>query len=92
MMSDHITPEQKAVSPFFPGFWDRHGWGFGGAIVTSGPRAGRYGWAGGFGTTMRIDPRARMVTIVLTQRLMRGPEDAAIGEEVQALAYRADGG
>ena len=32
MMTDHITPAQKAASPFFPGFWDTHGWGFGGAL------------------------------------------------------------
>ena len=29
MTTDHITPEQKAASPFFPGFWDNRGWGFG---------------------------------------------------------------
>jgi len=23
MTTDHITPEQKAASPFFPGFWDK---------------------------------------------------------------------
>jgi len=28
MTTDHITPEQKAASPFFPGFWDNRGWGF----------------------------------------------------------------
>lgn len=38
---------------------------------------------------MQIDPAAELITIVLTQRMMRGPEDAAIGEEVKALAYRA---
>jgi hypothetical protein len=32
--TDHITPEQKAVSGFFPGFWDSHGWGFGVSVVT----------------------------------------------------------
>jgi hypothetical protein len=26
MTTDHITPEQKAVSDFFPDFWDSHGW------------------------------------------------------------------
>ncbi len=34
MTTDHITPEQKSVSPFFPGFWDNRGWGFGLSIVT----------------------------------------------------------
>jgi hypothetical protein len=34
MTTDHITPEQKAVSGFFPGFWDSRGWGFDLSIVT----------------------------------------------------------
>ncbi|MGH6815513.1 MAG: serine hydrolase domain-containing protein, partial [Hyphomicrobiaceae bacterium] len=29
MTTDHITPKQKAASPFFPGFWESRGWGFG---------------------------------------------------------------
>jgi len=29
MTADHITAEQKAASPFFSGFWDNGGWGFG---------------------------------------------------------------
>ncbi len=91
MMTDHLTPQQKALSPFFPGFWDNRGWGFGGAVTLAGGRGagrpGSYGWAGGFGTTVLIDPQSRMTTIVLTQRLMRGPEDATIHNAVQELAY-----
>ena len=34
MTSDQITPEQKAASTFFPGFWDSRGWGFGVSIIT----------------------------------------------------------
>ena len=34
MTTDHITPEQKAASPFFPGFWDNRGWGFGLSVFT----------------------------------------------------------
>ena len=92
MMRDHITPEQKAVSPFAPGFWEHHGWGYGGAVVTrSGGGAGNvgsFGWMGGFSTSMLIDPVAGMTTISLAQRLMRHPGDAAIAEEVQSIAYR----
>ena len=25
MMTDHLTPEQKAAFYFFPDFWDSHG-------------------------------------------------------------------
>lgn len=90
MMTDHIAPEQKAASSFFPRFWENHGWG--GAVTLSAGGAGHlgsYGWAGGFGTSVLIDPDTRMTTIVLTQRLMRGPNDTAIHDEVQKLAYRA---
>ncbi len=29
MTTDQLTPEQKTVSGFFPGYWDSRGWGFG---------------------------------------------------------------
>jgi CubicO group peptidase (beta-lactamase class C family) len=90
MMTDHITSEQKSASPFFPGFWDHTGWGFGGAVTLQGAgRPGCYGWIGGFGTSVLLDPSTRMTTIVLTQRLMRGPNDTAIHEQVQQLAYQS---
>jgi CubicO group peptidase (beta-lactamase class C family) len=93
MLTDHITPKQKAASPFFPGFWDRHGWGYGGAVTTAAGvgngHSGSYGWMGGFGTSVLIDPIACMTTIVMIQRLMRGPDDAGLTEEVQAAAYAA---
>ena len=92
MMTDHITPQQKAASPFFPGFWDHQGWGYGGAVTTSRGGAGNpgsYGWMGGLGTSVLIDPAARMVTLVLTQRLMGGPGDAGLTGAIQAAAYAA---
>ena len=33
MTRDHLTPEQKAASPFFENFWDTYGWGFGLGVV-----------------------------------------------------------
>ncbi len=74
MTTDHITPDQKARSAFFPGFWDSHGWGFGVAIVTRrddlAAVPGRYGWDGGYGTSAYMDPREDMVAILMTQRLV----------------------
>lgn len=91
MMQDHITPAQKAASPFFPGFWDDKGWGYGGAVVTrataGGPRPGSYGWDGGYGTSMTIDPAADRTVILLLQRLMTGPDDTAIAAELRRIAY-----
>jgi CubicO group peptidase (beta-lactamase class C family) len=93
MMTDHITPEQKAASPFFPGFWDTKGWGFGGAVITrrdpTGANPGGYGWSGGFGTNFIVDPAAEMVAILLVQRLMRSADDSALNEEFLTLAYQA---
>jgi CubicO group peptidase (beta-lactamase class C family) len=93
MMTDHITAEQKAVSPFFPGFWTRQGWGYGGSVTTAAggvSAPGSYGWMGGLGTSVLIEPVARMTVIVMSQRLMRGPDDAGLHVEVQgcALAQR----
>src|SRR5262249_53772598 len=67
MMTDQLTAAQKAASPFFPGFWDTRGWGFGGAIVTrrdpTGANPGSYGWTGGHGTHFIVDPAADLVAI-----------------------------
>ena len=55
MTMDHITAEQKAASPFFEHFWERHGWGFGVGIITArndlADVPGRFGWDGAFGTS-----------------------------------------
>jgi CubicO group peptidase (beta-lactamase class C family) len=73
MTTDQITPEQKAVSSFFPGFWDSHGWGFGVSIVTRrddlAATPGRYGWDGGYGTSWYVDPKEELIGILMTQRL-----------------------
>jgi CubicO group peptidase (beta-lactamase class C family) len=71
MTRDHIPPEQKKASPFFPGFWEHRGWGFGLSVVTQdedgGPPAGSFGWDGGLCTSAYCDPRMRTVAILLAQ-------------------------
>jgi CubicO group peptidase (beta-lactamase class C family) len=93
MMRDHITPGQKAASPFFPGFWDTSGWGFGAAVRTRrddiGPAEGSFTWTGGFGTFWCVDPAEEMVTIFLNQRMMRGADDLGIIQDFVTLAYQA---
>jgi len=73
MTTDQITPEQKALSGFFPGFWDSHGWGFGVSIVTRrddlAATPGRYGWDGGYGTSWYVDPKEELIGILMTQRV-----------------------
>jgi hypothetical protein len=45
MTTDHLTPAQKAVSGFTPGYFDDIGWGFGmnDPDDPAGPRAARAG-------------------------------------------------
>ncbi|WP_199231096.1 serine hydrolase domain-containing protein [Falsiroseomonas bella] len=73
MVTDQITPAQKAASPFFPGFWEARGWGLGVGVVThrDGPAGspGRFGWDGGFGTSFWCDPAEELIGVLLTQRM-----------------------
>lgn len=76
MHTDHITPAQKARSPFGPGFWETFGWGYGTSVVIApGPDTPRgHGWSGGYGTTAY--GQHDVVAILLTQRLMDSPTPA----------------
>jgi CubicO group peptidase (beta-lactamase class C family) len=71
MTTDQLTPEQKAASPFFAGFWDAHGWGLGLSVVTRRAELagvpGRFGWHGAFGCSWYVDPRENLVGILMTQ-------------------------
>jgi CubicO group peptidase (beta-lactamase class C family) len=93
MTTDHLTPEQKAVSGFFPGFWDAHGWGFGMAIITKRDDVaavpGRYGWDGGYGTSWYVDPKEEMVVVLMTQRLWDSPSIPTIYHDFWNSAYQA---
>lgn len=71
MTTDQLTPEQKAASPFFEGFWESRGWGLGLSIVTRRNEVagapGRFGWDGAFSTSLYVDPREDMVGVLLAQ-------------------------
>jgi CubicO group peptidase (beta-lactamase class C family) len=73
MTTDQLTAEQRARSPFLPGFWDTFSWGFGVSVVTrrTGIAAvpGRYGWDGAFNTSWGNDPREGLTAIFMPQRL-----------------------
>ncbi len=90
MTTDHLTPEQKAVSEAVPDFLDRRGWGFGVSIITSRDDVaavpGRYGWDGGLGTSWSSDPQEDMVAILMTQRL---PPSADLYLDFWTAAYGA---
>jgi CubicO group peptidase (beta-lactamase class C family) len=92
MTADHLTAAQKAVSPFYPGFWDATGWGFGMAVTTRRddyPSVGTFGWDGGLGTSARTDPQESLITILLTNRMWRSPKPEPIYADLRTVAYQA---
>ena len=72
MTTDQLTPEQKAVSGFLPGYYDSRGWGLGMSVVTKRTDVaavpGQFGWDGGLGTSWFSDPTEDLVAILMTQR------------------------
>lgn len=93
MTTDQITPEQKAASPFFPGFWDNRGWGFGLSVFTRRDTLagvpGRFGWDGGYGTSAYMDPKEDMVAILMTQRLWDSPRGPDVAADFWTAVYQA---
>jgi CubicO group peptidase (beta-lactamase class C family) len=93
MTADHLTPGQKAASPFFPNFWDTRGWGFGLSVITRrdelGRSVGAFGWDGGYGTSAYSGPPEGLVGVLLTQRIIDYPEGPAVFQDFWASAYQA---
>ena len=93
MTADQLTGEQKARTPWVPGYFDSHGWGFGLSVVTrkteGASTVGKYGWDGGLGTSWYSDPKEDMVTILLTQVAMQSPTPPNVFRDFWTLAYAA---
>ncbi|HEY3064734.1 MAG TPA: serine hydrolase domain-containing protein [Methylomirabilota bacterium] len=93
MISDHLTPEQKAASGLVEGYFDDHGWGFGVGVVTRrhdvAGSVGTFGWDGGLGTSWRSDPREELVGILMTQRAWTSPNPPDVCRDFWTLAYQA---
>ncbi|MCQ4083266.1 beta-lactamase family protein [Streptomyces sp. RB6PN25] len=93
MTTDQLTPAQKAVSQFVPGFWDSHGWGFGMSVITARDNIwsvpGRYGWDGGLGTSWYADPTEEMTGILMTQCAWTSPEPPVVWLDFWTSAYQA---
>jgi CubicO group peptidase (beta-lactamase class C family) len=102
MTSDHLTPEQKAVSGlpatptnavrFRPGYFDDIGWGFGMSVRTRrthlGPSVGSYGWPGVYSTAWYNDPAEDMTTILMMQRVHES-QSLSIQLDFWTAAYEA---
>jgi CubicO group peptidase (beta-lactamase class C family) len=91
MTTDQLTPEQKAVSGFFPDDFDARGWGFCVSVVTrrEDPAApvGQYGWDGGLGTVWRNDPSEQMISLLLTNAAFTSPRPPEIVQDFLTAAY-----
>jgi CubicO group peptidase (beta-lactamase class C family) len=92
MTRDQLTAEQKANSPFFPGFWDTSGWGFGLSVITASDELPltpeSFGWDGGFGTSAYADPKLGLAGILMTQ-CAASPAGLAVREDFWKSAYAA---
>ncbi len=77
MTSDQLTAAQRAASA--EDLDPDTSWGFSVGVSYGGrPFApGSWGWDGGTGTSAWVDPQRDLAGVLLTQRLMTGPEDAA---------------
>lgn len=96
MTTDQTNAEQKARSPFIPGFWESRGWGFGLSIITRRDDLanvpGRDGWDRGYGTSWHVDPTGHLVGILLTQRLAESAVTPAISSDSWTTTYGAIAG
>jgi CubicO group peptidase (beta-lactamase class C family) len=93
MTSDQLTPAQKAVSGFWPGYFDDIGWGFGMAVRTRrthlGPSVGSYGWSGFYGTAWYNDPAEDMTAICVMQRAHAGDQRLPVWLDFWTAVYQA---
>jgi CubicO group peptidase (beta-lactamase class C family) len=93
MTSDHLTQAQKAVSGFWPGYFDDMGWGFGMSVRTRrthlGPSVGSYGWPGFWGTVWYNDPAEDMTAILMFQRAHAGDQRLPTMLDFWTAVYQA---
>jgi CubicO group peptidase (beta-lactamase class C family) len=93
MTSDHLTPAQRAVSGFGPGYFATTSWGLGVGVVTDrtqlGPSAGSYGWNGFYGTTWYNDPAEDMTAILILQRAHAGNPQLPLQKDFWTTVYQA---
>lgn len=77
MTTDALTDEQRRAGP--PILDGGISWGLGTGVDIEATEPwmspGRWGWTGGTGTSAYVDPARDTVAVLLTQRLMAGPDD-----------------
>ncbi len=94
MLRNHLTMLDPPVTQFS----DAEGFGIGGYVVLDPARrgqpgsVGQFGWAGAASTSYMIDPREKLVAILLLQHLPRGdgkPDLPRLSRPFYALVYQA---
>jgi CubicO group peptidase (beta-lactamase class C family) len=92
MTTDHLTPEQKALSGQVD-FLEGNSWGFGVSIVTRRDdetfALGTYGWDNGLGSVWRSDPAEDLITILMTQRAWNASSPPDFCLDFWRSAYQA---
>jgi CubicO group peptidase (beta-lactamase class C family) len=90
MLTNQLTPEQKASAGYF--IPANRGWGFGLSMVIQRTdltgSIGSYGWWGGSGTAWLSDPQEELITILLTQRAVY-PHHLDVDLDFWAATYAA---
>jgi CubicO group peptidase (beta-lactamase class C family) len=84
MTTGRLTEAQRATGGFGSEF-DHASWGYGLLVRDDGA----FGWDGGLGTSMLIDPAHDLTTIVLTQRAFDTPQPPAVHALVRDGALAA---
>jgi CubicO group peptidase (beta-lactamase class C family) len=90
MATNQLDGTENANAHFVKGYFDSRGWGFGCCVVTkrsaTDASPGAFGWDGGWGTSLWIDPAEDLVGILLTQRA-GAPNMSPIYRDFWALVY-----
>jgi CubicO group peptidase (beta-lactamase class C family) len=93
MITDQLTPEQKAISGFFPDDFDARGWGLGVSVVTKRQSPeypiGQYGWNGGLGTIWCNDPFQHLTAVLMTNAGWTSPRPPAVALDFLVCVYAA---
>ena len=88
MTSDQLTPGAEGRGGLGPDVLRRPAGGFGRAVCEA---AAAFGWDGGLGTSLLVDPAHDLAVIVLTQRMFESPQPPQVHRDIQAAAYAAVG-
>ncbi|MFF0267992.1 serine hydrolase domain-containing protein [Kribbella sp. NPDC004536] len=93
MTSDQLTPTQREISGFWPGYFANTSWGLGLGLVTRrtnlGPSAGSYGWSGFYGTAWYNDPAEDLTALLIQQRAHAGDARLPLPRDFWTTIYQA---